>query len=161
MPTDLGILKRLDKPRLSGQIIKSTGSTSYTWEAYEGDIQVDARNQLIPVDGTTKLAQGIFKIVLTPKGSNIEDPEYGTIMADSIGGKLDSEKFAVMQSSIIDALIHYNLINQDNPNSDEVIETIDLIRVVADPDDPRALKNQIAVTSESGKAVKIEVPQVI
>lgn len=161
MPVDIGVLKRLDKPRLSEQLVKSTGATNFTWEAFEGDIHLDRLHSLVSLEGTTKLAQGIFKIVLTPKGSNAQDPDYGTSLSASVGGKMDSERFAEIQAEIVDALIHYNLINNDNPNSDEVIQTIETVRVVQDLDDPRAVRIQIAVTTESGKTVSVQVPQVV
>jgi hypothetical protein len=161
MPIDMGVLKKLDRPSLSNEILKSTGSTNYTWEAYGGDIQLDALNKFIVLEGTTKLAQAMFKILLTPIGSIIEDSEYGTELSASVGQKLDSERFADIQTSVVDALIHHNLINQDNPNSDEVIETIDDIRVVQDIDEPRAMKVQVTVTTESGKSVVLQVPQVV
>jgi hypothetical protein len=160
MPLDIGVLKKVDRPRLPQEVVKSVGATTYTWEAFEGDIQIDGLNQFIELDGTTKLAEGIFKIILTPKGSNPEDPDYGTDINTSIGGKIDSEKFSSIQTSIVDALTHYNVINQDNPNSDEVIQTIDEVRLVSSLDDPRQINIQVSVTTESGKAVKIEVPQI-
>jgi phage baseplate assembly protein W len=160
MPIDMGVLKKLDRPQLSNEIIKSTGNTSYTWQAYDGDIQLDNHNHFVPLTGLTKLAQGIFKIVLTPLGSNSQDSSYGSLLNAQIGTKMDNEKFAEIQSSIVDALTHYNEINQDNPDSDEVIETIDEVRLVRDLDDPRAIRIQITVTSESGKEVRVEVPQI-
>jgi phage baseplate assembly protein W len=160
MPIDLGVLRKLDKPAMTGQLVKSTGNTNFTWEAYEGDIQIDRLNNLMQVEGLTKLAQGIFKIVLTPIGSNQEDPNYGSLLNDQIGSKMDTEKFAHLQTSIVDALTHYNSINQDNPSSDEVIETIDEVRLVQSLDDPRQIKVQISVTTESGKSVSVQVPQV-
>lgn len=160
MPVDMGVLKKLDRPSLAGEIIKSTGNTSYTWEAYEGDIQIDNLNHFVPITGVTKLAQGMFKIVLTPLGANSEDSSYGSLLNVQIGSKMDNDKFAEIQTSIVDALTHYNELNQDNPDSDEVIETIDEVRLVRDLDDPRAIKIQIAVTTESGKEVRVEVPQI-
>jgi len=161
MPIDIGVLQKLDKGSIDPATLKSTGNTNYTWAAYEGDFQLHALKDFITVDGTTKLAQGIFKIVLTPLGSNTEDPLYGTDLPTIIGGKLDSAVFAQTTSSVIDALTYYNLINQDNPNSDEVIRTIDLVRVVNDLNDPRAVMIQISVTSESGKVVAVQVPQIM
>jgi hypothetical protein len=61
---------------------------------------------------------------------------------------------------VINALIHLNEINLDNPNSDEVIETIDVVRTVASIDDPRAISIQVKVTTESGKSVAVQVPQI-
>lgn len=161
MPIDLGVLSKLDKAQLGNSITKSTGNTSYTWESFEGDFQLDGTHNPITVDGTTKLAQGMFSIILTPLGSNPADPDYGTDLLSLIGDVVDSDKFATITSEIIDALTYYNLLNQDNPNSDEVIQTIDFVRVVKDIDDPRAIKIQVSVTSESGKQVNLQVPQIL
>jgi len=161
MPIDVGVLKRLDRAGLPNEIIRSTGVTNYTWQAFDGDIQLDSLNQFVPMEGTTKLAQGIFKAILTPKGSVAEDPTYGTSLSLSIGQKMDSGRFADIQTEIIDTLVHYNIINQDNSDSDEVIEVIDEVEVVTNLDDPRVLQIQISVTTESGKSVKVTVPQVI
>lgn len=161
MPLDLGVLKKLDKPRLGQSVTKSTGNTTFSWEAYLGDLQLNGINDLITVDGATKLGQGIFKIVLTPKGSNPDDPNYGTNMPSLIGGKIGNDVYATITSEIIDALTYYNLLNQDNPNSDEVIETIDNVRVVQNIDDPRGILFQIEVTTESGVPVRIQVPQIL
>lgn len=166
MPEDIGILTLLDKPRLDDLIIKSTGDTDYSWCPYTNDVQLDSVNQIITLSGLTKLAQGIVKIVLTEKGSHPEDSLYGTELNTIIGsktitGNVAAEQFADIRSEIIDALKHYNLINRDNPDSDEVIETIDDIRIVQDLDEPRAINVQISVTSESGQPIRIEVPQVV
>ena len=169
MPKDIAILKFIDKPALDALVVKSTGNTSYTWEAYENDIQIDGLHQMIYVEGVTKLAQGIFKIVLTPKGSLAVDPEYGTNLQETLeNGKVflgsassQSNQFNNIQTEIINALKHYNLINQDNPDSDEVIETIEEVRVVQSLDEPRQLQIRIEVTTESGKTLRVSVPQVV
>ena len=62
---------------------------------------------------------------------------------------------------MINALIHLNELNIDNPNSDEVIETIDVVRTVAAAGEPRQMNIQVSITTESGKPVTITVPQVI
>jgi len=159
MPIDLAIIKKLDKVSAGQSNIIGTGNTNYIWESYENDIQFDTLNQFMTISGTTKLAQGIMKIILTRKGDNIEDPDYGTLINTMIGTKFTSDVFAEVQSEIIDALIHYNLINSDNPDSDEVIQIIDEIKVVQDLNEPRAMKIRVAITTESGKSIGVEVPQ--
>ena len=72
-----------------------------------------------------------------------------------------SERFAQTRSEVINALVHLNAINRDNPNSDEVIEEIDEIGIFEDLDEPRAVRIRIAVTTESGKPLKVEVPQIV
>ena len=170
MPFDLAILVPLNKATANGtsadqsaaaSTISGTGNTNYIWESYENDLQLDQLNNIIMLDGTTKLAQEMMKILLTPLGSAAYDPNYGTSLSTSIGNKLDSSAYAEIQTEVINALIHLNELNLDNPNSDEVIETIDVVRAVASLTDPRQINIQVSVTTESGKSVAITVPQVI
>ena len=161
MPIDLAIVRKLNKGEETPGTIINTGNGNFIWESFENDIQIDALNQIVVVEGTTKLAQSIMKIILTPKGSLPDDPEYGTDLNLSVGSKFNSETFADVQTEITDALIHYNLINADNPDSDEVIEVIDEIKVVQDLDDPRAMKIVVSVTTEAGNPVRVTVPQII
>lgn len=161
MPQDIAIVKLLDKATTDSATLRGTGSTNYIWESYENDIQLDRLNVLVMMTGTAKLAQSIMKIVLTPKGSDPDDPEYGTLIHTAVGEKFTSEQFAIVQTEVINALIHLNQINIDNPDSDEVIETIDNVNTVRDLDDPRAMRIVIEVTTESGKPVTITSPQLI
>lgn len=169
MPFDLAIVQRLNRVTANGTVANqaaaaatliNTGNTNYIWNSYENDIQVDALQNLIMIEGTVKLAQEIMMILLTPIGTFAADPNYGTTLSTIIGSKLDSAVYAEIQTEVINALIHLNEINLDNPNSDEVIETIDVVRTVASIDDPRAISIQVKVTTESGKSVAVQVPQI-
>jgi phage baseplate assembly protein W len=161
MAFDLSIMRPFDPAGDTEANIRGTGNTNFIWESHENDIQIDALNQIITVDGTTRLSQSIMKIILTAKGQALEDPEYGTSLVEQIGEKLDTARFASIQSDIVDALIRYNTIQADNPNSDEVIEVIEEVRVVQDIDEPRALRIRVSVTTESGKTLGVAVPQLI
>jgi len=161
MPLDLAILTPVNKGQLGPALTKATGNTNFTWEAYNGDIQLDSFSALVTLTGVQKLAQGVFKIVLTPQGSNPVDPNYGTTLSTLIGQEVDADKFATITSSIVDALTYYNLINQDNPNSDEVIQMINSVRVVSALNDPRQINVQISFTTESGIPVSLQVPQIL
>ena len=166
MPIDFGVLSVVDKAAVPSSLAGQLGGTIYNWEAFEGDIQLNARRRFVEVSSTDKLAQGMFKIILTPLGSNPMDPNYGTNLLTSIGGNIDISKVADIQTEIINALTYYNSLNQDNPNSDEVIETIDTINVISGATDqthqldPRSISIQIGVTTESGIPVILQVPQI-
>lgn len=161
MPLDIALLVRLDKANTDPSTLRGTGNTNYTWESYENDIQLDDMNKLIELSGTAKLAQSIMKIILTPKGSDPDDLNYGSNIQTSIGEKFSSEQYAHVQTEVVDALIHLNKINSDNPNSDEVIETIDDVTTYQSLDDPRAMRITVRVTTESGQSVTVTSPQLI
>ena len=161
MPFDLAILRRLDKAHAGEANVRGTGNTSYIWEAYENDVQLDSLNQLVTIEGTDKLAQEIMKILLTPKGGLTDDPDYGTSLMSLVGEKFSTDRFAEVQTEVVNALIHYNQLNADNPNSDEVIEVIQDIGTVRDSDDPRHMQVYVRVITESGKTVAIVAPQVL
>jgi hypothetical protein len=169
MADDIYILTKLDMTDLSKDAQRALGSTVFKFEPYENDIQFDMVKKVRMASGVDKLIQSVMRIILTNKGEYIEDGGWGADMQAQIGGKVDHNRFATLRQNIIDALIHYNEVNSDNPNSDEVINTIDDLRVVSgliDKDivpgfnDPRALRIYLAFTTESGKGVRVTVPQV-
>ena len=161
MPLDIAIITRLDKANTDAGTLRGSGNTNYIWESYENDIQLDSLNQLITLEGTAKLAQSIMKAILTPLGSDPDDPDYGSNVQGGIGDKFSSDKYALTQTEVVNALIHLNQINIDNPNSDEVIETIDSVNVVQSLDDPRAMRITVGVTTESGIPLTVTSPQLV
>ena len=101
-----------------------------------------------------------MRIVLTQRGDYFEDSDWGSDTNANIGTKLNNGAFATVRESIIQGLIHYNQLNQDNPNSDEIIDSIDELQVVQDENDPRTMKVVISITTESGIGLRIIAPQV-
>lgn len=160
MPIELAIMAPLSRAGLTQDQLRATGFTTSVFEPFLNDIQFDRNKLIMTYTGTDKLAQSILRIILTDKGTYSEDASWGSACNTLIGSKFDQARFAKTQQSIIDALKHYNEINQDNPNSDEVIETIDELRVVQDLADPRKMRIFLGVTSESGKSFRVSVPQV-
>lgn len=160
MPRDIAILSALVRSDKSGGFLRATGSTDFVFEAFENDLQFDRLRQVRMCEGTEKLVQSVMRIILTEKGAYIEDRMWGSSAPTNIGGKMDNERFAATRQSVIDALTHYNQVNYDNPNSDEVISTIDELQVVQDLDDPRRMRIVVGFTTESGQSVRVTVPQV-
>jgi len=160
MPRDISLLSQLKINERTEGFLKAVGETDFIFEVFNNDVQFDSVGGVVMTEGTAKLSQGIIRSIITPIGSNIEDPRFGSDIGGLIGEKLDQEQFARARTEVIDSLIHYNELNVDNPNSDEVIETIDELQILQDLDDPRTMKIVIGVTTESGKALKVEVPQV-
>jgi phage baseplate assembly protein W len=160
MPNDIAIIAPLIKSGLSPDLVRATGFTEFIFQPYENDIQFDRLRKVRQLSGTDKLVQSIMRILLTTKGESFEDSEWGSELNSNIGSKISNDSYASTRESIIAALVHYNSLNADNPDSDEVIETIDELQVVSDIDDPRVIRVVVGVTTESGKSLRVIVPQV-
>jgi len=160
MPNDILIIAPLNRSGKSPDYIRATGYTEFVFEPYENDIQFDRLKKMRTISGIDKLVQSIMRILLTTKGDSFEDQQWGSDLNSQIGSKMKNDNYAQTRESIIQALIHYNDVNQDNPDSDEVISTIDELQVVADLNDPRIVRVVVGVTTESGKGVRVVVPQV-
>lgn len=160
MPIDLAVLTPLVKLGANPNYLWSVGATDFMFEPYENDIQFDRLKHIRTMEGVPKLAQAIMRIVLTQRGDYFEDSDWGSDTNANIGTKLNNGAFATVRESIIQGLIHYNQLNQDNPNSDEIIDSIDELQVVQDENDPRTMKVVISITTESGIGLRIIAPQV-
>lgn len=160
MPNDISIISALNRTGLSGDQLRGTGFTEFVFEPYENDIQFDRTKKVRLFSGTDKLVQSIMRILLTTKGDSFEDANWGSELNNQIGSKIKNENYASIRESIIAALVHYNSLNDDNPSSDEVIDSIDELQVVSDSDDPRIIRVVVGVTTESGKGLRVIVPQV-
>jgi phage baseplate assembly protein W len=160
MPNDIAVISAIDKINASPELLRAVGATSFIFQPYENDVQFDRLKHVRQFSGTQKLVQSIMRILLTRLGDSYEDSKWGSDINNEIGSKIANENYAIIRESIIAALTHYNQINQDNPDSDEVISTIDLIQVVADTTDPRIIRVVVGVTTESGVSVQVVVPQV-
>jgi phage baseplate assembly protein W len=94
------------------------------------DLQLSPTNDLAVLDGTSRLAQDIQKILITARGTNILLPIYGTNLQSLIGSKLE---FAFLQGQIVseitDAMIILQALNQNNPDLDQQIATLQSVSV--------------------------------
>ena len=160
MPQDVAILARFDPYGRPTELIKAVGKTDFVFSVYDNDLQFTNARQLRTVEGTDKLVQGILKILLTKKGENFEDGEYGMVGLDDIGGKISQEHYATIRTGIVDALSYYNQLNLDNDNNDEIIGDINEVKIVRDDTDPRVFLIYISLVTNSGKQVRVTVPQV-
>lgn len=160
MPNDIAIIAPLVRKNLTPDQVRATGYTEFIFEPYENDVQFDRTKKIRQLSGTDKLVQSIMRVMLTTKGDSFEDADWGSELNGNIGSKITSQNYASVRESIIAALTHYNSLNADNPNSDEVIDTIDELQVVSDLNDPRVIRVVVGVTTESGKGLRVVVPQV-
>jgi phage baseplate assembly protein W len=149
----------ISRAALSESLQRSVGATDYIIEPFQNDLQFDSAKHLRTISGTAKLVQAILRIMLTSQGEYIEDAQWGAGIGTMIGSKLDSGVFSTASENIISALKHYNSVNADNPDPDEIIDSIDELRVVQDLDDPRVMRVVLGITTESGKSMRVSVPQ--
>lgn len=160
MPNDILVIAPLVSAGLNPGQLHGVGATQFIFEPYQNDVQFDGLRNVMILSGTTKLVQSIMRIMLTPVGTSLEDARWGADLSAGIGSKMGNDNFSQIRQSVIDALTHYNDVNQDNPNSDEVINTIDELLVVNDIGDPRVIRVVLGITTESGIGIKIVAPQV-
>lgn len=160
MPRDIAILKKINYPSQSDTVKRNIGTTDFVFSVYENDAQFTSGKQIRLLEGTDKLIQGILKILLTPLGSSLEDSGYGTNLDSGVGSKLQQENYADLRTGVFNALEHYQQMNQDNDNPDEIIQEIDEVKAVRDDIDPRVILIYISVITQSGKLVNVVAPQV-
>ena len=160
MPRDIAIYTRVPGTATDAYK-KSIGRTDFVFEIFSNDIQFNTGKQVITTEGTLKIVQSILKILLTKQGENVEDGDYGADLDVGVGEKLNQQSYADLRSNILDALNHYNLLNQDNENPDEIIGNIDEVKVTRDTQDPRIILIYIKVTTQAGNLVSVIVPQVV
>ncbi len=160
MSKDVGLLKKINYASTTDAARLNIGATNFVFSVYENDIQFTAGKQIRILSGTERLIQSILKILLTPKGSMLEDVDYGTNLDAGIGSKMQQENYADLQAGVVSALQYLMLLDADNPNPDEVIDQVNEVRAVQDTEDPRAILIYISVVTRSGKLVNVVVPQV-
>lgn len=128
------------------------GSGEYVFGEGSNDIFLDGDRDLMMVGGVSKLQQDIIKSLFTARYTNTVYPIFGSTIRDVIGTKADLTVIrADIRSKVIDALKVQQFINSDNPNLDEQIETIDIIKVTLN--EPTEIKIEVQVTTVSGKVV--------
>lgn len=118
----------------------------------ENDLQIGPTNDLAILDGTDRLSQDIVKILITTRGTNLLFPLYGANLQTLIGQKMDVQ---FLQGQILtevkDALIILQAINQNNPDLDQQIQTLQSIQV--DLSSSTQITIQLVVVTKSGKSV--------
>ena len=160
MPKDIAILKRINYSSQSEVARRNIGKTDFVFSVFENDVQFTSGKQIRMMEGTDKLVQGILKILLTPKGSSLEDPLYGANLDVGIGNKLQQANYSDLRSGVYSALDYYTTLNANNDNPDEVIQEIYDVKAVRDDKDPRIILVYVSVITQSGKKVSVVAPQV-
>ena len=120
----------------------------------KNDLQPSYATGIAVVSGTNKLAQDILKILLTERGTNTADANYGTSLMSMIGKKqVLSSLYVDVKKEVIDAVKYYMDINSDLTEPTERIATIKSLEVTKT--DPRSYEIALILTTEAGTDVRI------
>ena len=96
------------------------------------DLQVDTNGDFSLIQGTTCLSQSMAKILQTETSANQFFALYGSQLEGLIGSTSDLRTLSSqVQGTVIDALRIYQFINQNNPNLDEQIDTLESLTVTS------------------------------
>jgi phage baseplate assembly protein W len=110
--------------------MENIGTGQYVWQEGSNDLQLGVNKDFIIINGTQKLVQDIIKSLMTERGDNTIYPLYGSQISSLVGGKSDFDTIrAQIKNTVIQSLAVLQLINSDNSNLDEQIQTIDIIKV--------------------------------
>lgn len=160
MSRDIAILKRVNFPSFTEGERLNVGNTDFSFATYDNDFQFTSGKQLRVVEGTNKIIQGILKVLLTQRGTSLEDQSYGAELDAGIGSKMQQENYADLRDSVYSAIEYYMLLNDNSENPDEIITEIEEVKAVRDDEDPRMILVYVSVITQSGKRVSVTVPQV-
>jgi len=124
----------------------------------QNDINYDELGSLKVVSGVERVKQIIIKAVLTNRGTNVFDGDYGSSLNQSIGQQALPIAILRIQQSVqdcINRLIDSQSQNSDITPDDEIILGLDDLQVVFDTTDPR--KVNITMVIVIGTYEKITV----
>jgi phage baseplate assembly protein W len=131
-------------------------TTGFRWKARENDIQYDALRKPFLLQSVIKLKQEIMKILLTRLGADSTNSQYGSELTSLIGKKAVGQIKTMIKTDVLNALAYYNVLNENNTNPAEMIETVDSITITNT--DPRKYLVAITLITQSGETVSMSVP---
>ena len=138
-------------PLTTCPICKGTG---YYWKDYENDIQFDSLGQPVFVEETSKMKQGLLKILMTYKGQDL-DPNYGTLIMDELGKKFSLLQIGRIRTEVLSGMAYYNSLEIDNADPKEVISTVDQVQIIRDVEDPRIISASITFKDGEGTQIRL------
>jgi len=117
---------------------------SFDFKILDGDFVLGSNGDLERVENTEKLVQDILKICITPLGSNVFFPWYGSPIGKSlIGNALDMEFMSTMASSQLTSALEALQANQQEQAKGqrvtpfEHMAAISQVRIERNDIDPR------------------------
>lgn len=114
------------------------------------DIFVSTTGKLLTVETRDKIKERILKTLLTYKGTNVNDENYGSGLQDLIGEEISLYTSIRLQKEIQDAINHLmDLQYTENLTPEETITRISNLSIEQDTTDPTLLNVLISVTTAS------------
>jgi hypothetical protein len=108
---------------------------------YDFDMHFDNAGRVIVVQGHEKIRQQLVKALLTVRGSNLFDSDYGSVLSETIGNKIDSYLAARIQFSILECLNHLiDIQNNQGLPDDERIVSISDVTATRSATEPRTIE---------------------
>jgi phage baseplate assembly protein W len=124
---------------------------------FENDVALGPTGDIITVEGNDYARQQVEKIILTLRGNNQFQPDYGSALSGSIGQKFTTAIFFKIQQTVQDAiqsLIEIQSQNLDQLTAAQVILGLNNLQVNQDSTDPRNLLITLSVTLGDFSTIK-------
>jgi phage baseplate assembly protein W len=123
----------------------------------QNDVPLDSTGDIVIVEGNSYARQAVEKIILTIRGNNQFQPDYGSALSGSVGQKFTTAIFFKIQQTVQDAvqsLIEIQSQNLDQLTPDQVVLGLNNLAVNQDSVDPRNLVITLTITLGDFTTVK-------
>jgi phage baseplate assembly protein W len=124
------------------------------------DVSFDRAGSFNVIAGHAKVSQQVLKILLTTVGSNRLNADYGSLLSQSIGQRLDlALEFQIQQSvqTAINLLIDQQRQTTQDLPLDETIVRLSALQLTRDANDPRVLQIVVKVTTADLEEVEAQL----
>jgi phage baseplate assembly protein W len=138
------ITKTEDCPKCLGSLVQN-------------DISLSQIGDVVTIDSRGFARQAVEKIILTLRGANLFQTDYGSALSTAIGQKFTTSIFFKIQQTVQDAvqsLIEIQSQALDSLTSDQIILGLSDLSVNQDSNDPRNILITIAITLGDFTTVK-------
>jgi len=125
----------------------------------QNDISFDEIGRLKDVESLPRVKQAVIKALLTTRGNNPDQPDYGSTLYDSVGKELLPLSYLRIQQTIQDTvarLIESQSENADISPDDEVILGLDDMQITETDTDPRKVLIKLVILVGTYEKVPIE-----
>ena len=142
---------------MANYITKTEDCPKCLGTVYQNDVSLSQIGDVVTVDSKGFARQAVEKIILTLRGSNLFQPDYGSALSTAIGQKFTTAIFFKIQQTVQDAvqsLIEIQSQVLDTLTSDQIILGLSDLSVNQDSNDPRNLLITIAIVLGDFTTVK-------
>jgi phage baseplate assembly protein W len=121
----------------------------------KNDLVLDYSAGLKTLSNIDKLKQDILKILITERGTNSEDENYGSLLGQQLLGKKQTlaTLYASIKREVLTTIKYYQELNEDNEDPDERISEVKSLEVTKL--DPRSYEISVVLITESGKDIGV------